>query len=84
MGLQAAFMGLGGVLFLSVGGFIADLNWRFPFLIYLSAWVILIAIAFALYEPKRETANLNVNSAESTPVKMPIAVLAMIYGVAFF
>ncbi|MEO0013265.1 MAG: Bacillibactin exporter, partial [Cyanobacteriota bacterium] len=31
MGLQAAFMGLGGVVFLSVGGFIADLNWRFPF-----------------------------------------------------
>ncbi|MDY7013237.1 MAG: MFS transporter, partial [Cyanobacteriota bacterium] len=31
MGLQAAFMGFGGVLFLSVGGFIAELNWRFPF-----------------------------------------------------
>ncbi len=35
MGLQAAFMGFGGVLFLSVGGFVADLNWRLPFLIYL-------------------------------------------------
>ena len=84
MGLQAAFMGLGGVLFLSVGGFIADLNWRFPFLIYFSAWVILIAIAFALYEPKREAVNSNINSAESAKVKLPIAVLAMIYGVALF
>jgi len=49
MGLQGAFMGLGGVGFLSVGGFIADLNWRFPFLIYLSAWAICGAIALLGY-----------------------------------
>ena len=81
MGFQAAFMGLGGVVFLSVGGFIADLNWRSPFAIYLSAWVILIAIALTIYEPKRQghdrTASVNKPS-------MPIGVLAMIYGVALF
>ena len=82
MGFQAAFMGLGGVVFLSVGGFIADLNWRFPFLIYLSAWVILIAIALTIYEPKREVNNQTASSA-SRP-SMPISVLAMIYGVALF
>ena len=83
MGFQAAFMGLGGVVFLSVGGFIADLNWRFPFLIYLSAWAILIAIALTIYEPKREASN---PTASSSTVKhsMPIGVLAMIYGVALF
>ena len=81
MGFQAAFMGLGGVVFLSVGGFIADLNWRSPFAIYLSAWVILIAIALTIYEPKRQghdrTASVNKPS-------MPMGVLAMIYGVALF
>ena len=82
MGLQVAFMGLGGVVFLSVGGFIADLNWRSPFLIYLSAWAILIAIALTLYEPKREVNNQTASSA-SKP-SMPISVLAMIYGVALF
>ena len=82
MGLQAAFMGLGGVIFLSVGGFVADLNWRFPFLIYLTAWGICSAIAFFLYEPKREAVSENgVNTARSS---MPIGVLAMIYGVALF
>ena len=83
MGLQAAFMGLGGVVFLSVGGFIADLNWRFPFLIYLSAWVIMLAIAITLYEPKHE-GNNQTKSSFTTKPQMPIAVLAMIYGVALF
>jgi MFS family permease len=83
MGLQAAFMGLGGVVFLSVGGFIADLNWRFPFLIYLSAWAILIAIALTIYEPEREIPNQTAPSSTIKPT-MPIGVLAMIYGVAWF
>ena len=84
MGLQAAFMGLGGVVFLSVGGFIADLNWRFPFLIYLSAWAILLAIAVTLYEPRREANNQSQNSSQVTQQTMPIMVLAMIYGIALF
>ncbi|MEM8674031.1 MAG: MFS transporter [Cyanobacteria bacterium P01_G01_bin.67] len=84
MGLQAAFMGLGGVAFLSVGGFIADLNWRFPFLIYLSAWAIMLEIAFTLYEPKREVNNQAQDSSQVTQPRMSISVLAMIYGVALF
>lgn len=82
MGLQSAFMGLGGVVFLSIGGFLADLNWRFPFLIYIAAWAVLIAIALNLYEPKRE-ANNTVNNSAPKP-SMPLGVLAMIYGVAMF
>ncbi len=49
MGLQAAFMGFGGVLFLSVGGFIAELSWRFPFLIYQLYWLNLPTLMFPLY-----------------------------------
>ncbi len=56
MGLQAAFMGLGGVLFLTSGGYLADLNWRFPFLIYLFAWILLPFIVLTLYEPQRQPA----------------------------
>jgi MFS family permease len=56
LGLQAAFMGLGGVLFLTSGGYVADLDWRFPFLIYLFAWLLLPAMIFVLYEPDRATA----------------------------
>lgn len=84
MGLQAAFMGLGGVIFLSVGGFIADLNWRFPFLIYFSAWAILIAIILTLYEPKHEAHNQGEDLSQGTQPSMPMVVLAMIYGIALF
>jgi MFS family permease len=65
MGLQAAFMGLGGVLFLSVGGVLADLNWRFPFLIYLLAWLLLPMAITALYEPPRRS----VSSSPAPPFK---------------
>ena len=82
MGLQAAFMGLGGVAFLSVGGLVADLNWRFPFLIYLSAWAITGAIAITLYEPERIGDRTNSELADNS--KMPIGILTMIYGVALF
>lgn len=53
LGFQAAFMGLGGVTFLSLGGFLADVNWRMPFLIYLLALLILPLVVFVLPEPDR-------------------------------
>jgi MFS family permease len=34
IGMQAAFMSLGGVVFIALGGFLAQQNWRLPFLIY--------------------------------------------------
>ncbi len=53
LGFQAGFMGLGGVLFLSLGGFLADINWRMPFLIYLLALLILPLVVLVLPEPDR-------------------------------
>lgn len=53
LGFQAAFMGLGGTIFLTTGGFLADLDWRNPFLIYLFAFMILPFIITALFEPSR-------------------------------
>ena len=85
MGLQAAFMGLGGVIFLSLGGLIADLNWRFPFLIYLSAWAILFLIVLTLYEPNFQKVDDRTSEAwQPSQTSMPIGVLAMIYSFALF
>lgn len=77
MGLQAAFMGFGGVLFLSVGGFVADLNWRYPFAIYLLAWLLVPAIAFTLFEPQVEKTP----DDSSQPLsQFPIKLLGFIYA----
>lgn len=77
MGLQAAFMGFGGVLFLSVGGFIAELSWRLPFLIYLFSWLLLPTIVFALYEPSRSQEDVDADSANPS---IPVRLLILIYG----
>jgi MFS family permease len=82
LGLQAAFMGLGGVIFLTLGGYLADLNWRLPFLIYLLAWLILPLVVFVLPEPRinRTSAQLtNATPAEPTPWLL----LSLTYGIAF-
>ncbi|MGL5831985.1 MAG: MFS transporter [Waterburya sp.] len=81
LGLQAGFMGLGGVLFLSVGGFLADLNWRFPFAIYLFS---LILFGFALVFLPEPNRNLNINNTgnanSETPQKLPVKLVFLTYG----
>ncbi|MEO0377719.1 MAG: MFS transporter, partial [Cyanobacteria bacterium P01_A01_bin.17] len=84
MGLQAAFMGFGGVLFLSVGGFIADLNWRLPFLIYLFAWLLLPLMIWVIYEPEKIAAAASNDSGEQNALsRLPLKLLALIYASAF-
>lgn len=84
MGLQAAFMGLGGVLFLTGGGYLADLNWRLPFLIYLFAWLLLPLIVLALSEPERAPV-VPVDRVGERPVVtagVPVNLLVLVFGTA--
>lgn len=52
VGIQIAFMSLGGILFIGLGGILADIHWRYPFLIYFYALVVLPFSIFFLEEPK--------------------------------
>ncbi|MDX2243169.1 MAG: MFS transporter [Leptolyngbyaceae cyanobacterium bins.302] len=82
LGLQAAFMGLGGVVFLSLGGFLADRNWRFPFLIYLFAWLLLPLIILTITEPQRNIPSPSHNNPSAAPAAFPVKLLAFVYSVA--
>ena len=82
MGTQAAFMGYGGVVFLTLGGFLADIGWRIPFLIYLSAFAILPLVIFCLTEPNVES-DRNSILAEDVEAKLPIGTIALIYTLTF-
>lgn len=53
-GLQIAVMSLGGILFITLGGILADINWRVPFLLYLFSLLILPPAFLFLKEPGRE------------------------------
>lgn len=77
MGLQSAFMGFGGVIFLTVGGYLADLNWRLPFLIYLFAWILLPLVIFSIWESKHiQDDAVSVPNSSVLPVKL----LGLIYA----
>ena len=80
MGLQAGSMGLGGVLFLTLGGALAKQNWHFPFGIYLFAWLIVPAIALFIPEPDC-SAPIDKNRSGDRPAQsLPIAIMAIVYG----
>lgn len=51
MGLQAAFGSFGGVSFLAIAGFLAEINWIMPFLIYLFALLLLPGCLLFIKEP---------------------------------
>jgi len=53
IGLQSAFIGFSGIIFLASGGFLADISWRSPFLIYLFSLILIPLTAKYLVEPKR-------------------------------
>lgn len=51
LGLQAACMAFGGVVFLVAAGFLADVHWRMPFLIYGLPILLLPLILVVIREP---------------------------------
>ncbi|MGB3494854.1 MAG: MFS transporter [Elainellaceae cyanobacterium] len=86
MGLQAAFVGYGGVLFLILGGILADLGWRFPFAIYLMAFGLCALVMLFITEPQRpkpdETTPLN-SELPVAPAKLPVRLVGAIYAMMF-
>lgn len=51
-GLQGAFMGVGGMVFIAVAGILADISWHTPFYIYLFSVPVIILGLIYLYEPE--------------------------------
>ena len=59
-GLQAAFVNIGGIVFITFGGFLAEISWRTPFLIYLAPFFMLPLVIKYIYEPTFHHDELNV------------------------
>ena len=82
MGYQGAYIGLGGMVFLLIGGYLADIGWRFPFLIYLFALPILLGVLFTIKEPEIQKVSKPVTPDKRVP--FPFKTTALIYATAFF
>ncbi len=84
LGFQSAFSGLGGTVFLILGGLLADTSWRAPFLIYFMAFVVLPFILLILYEPSDEMTLNKAMTQEIFITKMPIGLMIFVYACLFF
>lgn len=80
MGYQGAFIGLGGMVFLIVAGYLADIGWHQPFLIHLFSFLILPGVIFALEEPQAQNQDEAI-AGEKTA--FPVKALLPIYATAF-
>jgi len=78
IGLQGASMKLGGVLFLLLGGYLADIGWREPFLVYLVAFIALPGVILHLYEVTKPAKEL-----EAEAVGVPWARVTFVLFTAF-
>ncbi|MBT8281958.1 MAG: MFS transporter [Muriicola sp.] len=73
-GLQIAVMSLGGILFITLGGILADIDWRVPFLLYLFSLLILPPAFLFLKEPQRIS-----RPKEKSKIKSP-GIIWLIFG----
>jgi MFS family permease len=83
LGLQGAFMGIGGVVFISLAGWLADFGWQVPFLIYLFAFIVLPFALFYLYEPEHFANKTQIPTAPG-PVEYSKPLVTIIYTIMFF
>ena len=68
IGFQGAFMGFGGMIFITLAGYLTDANWRYPFAIYGFSVIILVLSYFTLFEPKKEIIISKSNSQNSVSI----------------
>lgn len=79
--LQSIAMSIGAAAFVVVGGALVDLDWRLPFLLYLSGWAVLVPAALYLHEPHRGAAD---EGGQSDAIRLPIGKVAAAYAITFF
>ncbi len=84
MGYQAAFASTGGLIFISTGGFLADIHWRYPFLIYTFSLVILVMAAISVYEPARVKPVGGVKLMSWSLIRLIPTRVFWVYAIAFF
>ena len=75
----AAATATGGVLFVLLGGVMADIHWRGPFLLYLVGLFLLPTLLATITEPRPQLPTVNTTVASDRPVHTPWVALIAIY-----
>jgi MFS family permease len=80
MGIQASVVAFGAVVFVLAGGFLADVGWRYPFLIYLLAFAVLPGVLFAIDEPVIQRRPQNQDNLNQN-IDFPLRTVLFIYAI---
>lgn len=84
VGQQSAFIGLAGVFFMGLGGFLATLHWRVPFLIYLFSLLLIPMTYFFLKEPHSEPTPLEKPAGGPSQVLKVLFLLGALFMILFY
>jgi len=82
-GLQATFMSFGTVVFVVLGGLLAEIHWRLGFLIFAYAFLVLPAIMLSCYEPSRNRSPASAQDAAQSFSRNSLPTILMLYVLAF-
>jgi len=83
LSIQGMAVGIGGIVFITSGGFLAEIHWSYPFAIYFIPILFVPILLISLYEPKH---HLSVDSSvEVDSEKLwPVFVTAFFAMVLFY
>lgn len=80
LGLQGAFIGVGGMISIFLAGILAEFGWQYPFLIYLVAFLILPGVILTIDEPRQTASD---PAAVEKKIVFPWRKLAPVYITVF-
>lgn len=83
MSMQGMAVGLGGIVFIISGGYLAQLGWDYPFIIYLLPLLFLPLMFGVLYEPDRSHTKTQGVEAVS-PKLLPVYLSGFLSMVLFY
>jgi MFS family permease len=81
MSRQGLAVALGGILFITSGGILAQMHWSYPFAIYLIPLLFIPFLLKALYEPPH---HAHLAEAELEPSLLPVYLTAFFVMVLFY
>ncbi len=79
--VQSLAMSIGAMAFVALGGVLADLDWRLPFLLYLSGWAVLVPAALFLEEPRHGAGR---DGEGDEPARLSPGAIGAAYAITFF
>jgi MFS family permease len=81
MALQGMSVGIGGILFITLGGFLAEITWSYPFAIYLLPILFLPYLLIHMHEPQR---HKHPKTSQSRATLWPIYLSGFLVMVLFY